>query len=128
MLEGAGAPTYVDLPRPPRGQRNLAGPQLHLPVAEYDSLYQYWSTLDHPDLVNGYVGFRIPELQRLYRVATRFPDAASASLFRRRGIRHVVFHPALAAGTPWADVPRRRVPPGVVRDARAGVLVFTLRG
>ncbi len=127
VVEGAGAPTYADLRAPPRGQRALAGPQLHLPVPEYDSLYQYWSTLGYPELVNGYVGFRIPQLQRIYALARRFPDPKSVSAYRHRGIRYVVFHPGLAADTFWARVARRPLPPGVARERRAGVVVFTLR-
>jgi hypothetical protein len=126
VLEGAGQPTYTDLPPPPLGQRALGGPQLHLPVSEYDSLYQYWSTLRYPDLVNGYVGFRIPQLRRVYAVAMRFPDEQAVNEFRHRGIKYVVFHPELGVGTPWAGLSRRPIPRGVARERRPGVVVFKI--
>jgi hypothetical protein len=108
LLEGWTRIDYPTLPRLPAAQQGLPGPQLHLPTeAQRDALFLFWSTSGFSSLANGYVGFPMASLDRLRREAENFPDARSTAFLRWRGIRVVVLHRDLAAGTPWQDAERR---------------------
>jgi hypothetical protein len=127
LLDGAGW-KLVHAPNVPAGQLHLGGPQFHLPTSQQDPLYQYWSTAGFPRIVNGDVGFVIPALERLRRLATEFPDGRSVRAFRAAGIRYVVFHPDLAAGTAWPNTAARPTAGlGIARRTGGGVIVYTLR-
>jgi hypothetical protein len=136
LVEGAGfsfegglrGPAHPTVPAEPAGQRGLPAPQLHLPMSrEGNRRYVLWSTAGFPKIVNGRASFQ-PTLTSSVAVdVAGFPDARSLARLRALGVRTVVFHPELAAGTSWAGVASARVPPGLVREARGDVVVFRLR-
>jgi hypothetical protein len=56
-----------------------------------------------------------------------FPNRESVSRLRSLGVRTVIFHPDLAAGTPFEKVaarPVRRLP--LRRESKGGVVLFHL--
>jgi hypothetical protein len=56
-----------------------------------------------------------------------FPNRESVSRLRALGVRTVIFHPDLAAGTSWEKVAARPVRGLLVRrEAKGGVVLFHL--
>jgi len=129
LLEGSGALPHPAAPVPPAGQGAIAGPQLHLPTdAGGDLRYMFWSTEGFPRIVNGTSGFTPGALDALRRDVAGFPDQPSVGRLRDLGVRSVVLHPDLAAGTAWADAAGKDVA-GLRLDRveRGDVVVFSLR-
>ena len=59
--------------------------------------------------------------------ARDFPDRASVAYLRRLGVRTVVLHPALAAGTSWQAAAAKPVAGlGLSRERRGAVIVYAL--
>ena len=68
---------------------------LELPIGEPldDLSYQYFGTLHHKPMVNGYSGFIPPENQAFRAACCRpVPDAGQLALLRDWGVTHVVVH------------------------------------
>lgn len=127
LLDGAGWPPMVTVPPPPAGLRGLPAPLLHLPMSE-PNLYMLWSTDGFPAIVNGHSGIVPAALQRAIEVSLKFPDRDSVAYFRDLGVHAVVFHPELAAGTAWSEVPERPVEGlSVCRRTVGRMTVFDLR-
>ena len=134
LAEGAGfsfeggmhGPAHPTVPPEPAGQRGLAAAQLHLPMSRAGNRrYALWSTAGFPAIVNGRASFN-PRLTTEIAVdVAGFPDARSVDRLRALGVRTVVLHPELAAGTSWERADR---PPasglGLVRERRGDVVVF----
>jgi hypothetical protein len=126
LVEGLGPLTHPRVTPPPAAVRLEPGPQLHLPTE--DSLVMYWSTDGFPKIVNGFGGFDPTGYDRLRKEVASFPDARSVQALRELGVRTVLFHPALAAGTAWEDVPERSTAGlGVERRQVGDVTVFRVR-
>ncbi|HEX2053695.1 MAG TPA: hypothetical protein VHJ78_08235 [Actinomycetota bacterium] len=128
LAEGAGRSTADSFADPPVRRLPQAGPQMHLPSGGfYDVTYMFWSTDGFPLMVNGYSGFT-PDLQRsLQTELAGFPDLQTVERLRELGVRSVVLHPDLAAGTPWEgseDRPVEGLGLGVSRQG--GMVVFEL--
>lgn len=127
LLDGAGWPSMVTVPPPPAGLKGLPAPLLHLPMSE-PNLYMLWSTDGFPAIVNGHSGVVPAALQRTIEVSLSFPDRESVAYFRDLGVSTVVFHPELAAGTEWSEVPGRPVEGlSICRRTVGRMTVFDLR-
>jgi hypothetical protein len=125
LLEGLGPLPHPNVPAVPRGLRLAASPRFDLPP-DYIQ-YIYWSTAGFPKIVNGYGSFDPTSFQRLQEIATRFPDRRSVETLRALGVRTIVFHPDLAAGTPWQTVARRPIRALPLRKKLVGsVVVYEL--
>jgi hypothetical protein len=129
LAEGWNTLAHPAPARPPAAWRSVAGPVLVLPSGPIaDDTAMLWSADGFPDLVNGSSGFTPRELTRLRRRTANFPDPASVSSLRRRGVRTVVVRLDALAGTPWAGLPHRPTAGLGVSERRSGdVLVFTIR-
>ena len=102
LVEGFGPIAHYGVPVKPVGQARAAAPQLHLPSGyRHDIIYTYWTIPDFPAIVNGSASFELDRLLMLRLQVAGFPDASSVALLRRLGVRTVILHPDLAAGTPW---------------------------
>jgi hypothetical protein len=138
LVEGAGfslegglaGPAHPTVPREPAGQRGLPDPQLHLPMSrEGNRRYALWSTAGFPRIVNGRASFQPALTTRIAVDVAAFPDRRSTARLRALGVRTVVLHPDLAAGTSWAGAERRPLRGlGLVRERRGDVVVFRLGG
>jgi hypothetical protein len=129
LLEGFGPIPHWPAPSVPQGQAAAPPPQFHLPTDwTHDLVYTYWSTDGFPAIVNGPGSFFPRILTTAQSVARTFPDAASVEYLRRLGVRSVILHPGLAAGTPWQDASLR--PIGGLplrREIRADVILYHLQ-
>jgi hypothetical protein len=104
FFEGFGLVPHPTFPAEPQTQNRLASPQLHLPLGGLtDALYVLWSVDGFPKILNGYSGFIPTNYDRLSRLLTSFPDAASVTALRELGVRTVVLHRDLAAATIWEN-------------------------
>lgn len=126
LIEGSGDIRTNRLPPPPVDLSELADPQLHLPLVVAESLYMYWSVDGFPRLANGYSGVIPDEFVRLANRMQTFPDTASVGALQALGVRTVIFHRALAEGTPWEDVPDRPLPRTISRRPIDGAIVYTV--
>jgi hypothetical protein len=126
IWEGSGVLPQPEVPAIPAALVDIPGPQLHLPTDDLkDVVYVYWSTEGFPRLANGYSGFTPTALSDLRAAVTQFPDPASVHALAQICIPVVVFHPDLAAGTPWQDVSSRPVDGlGITTEMREGLEVF----
>jgi hypothetical protein len=142
LLEGSGfqvreggitAPSHPAVPSVPIGQLGQPGPQIHLPYADRYPfgdvyLYVYWSTDRFPETVNGWGGFVPTSDVQFDQISLDFPDSTSVQMLRSRGIRTVILHPDLAAGTPWANAAVRSVRGlPLMREYRGGVVIYHLK-
>jgi len=126
LVEGLGPLTHPRVTPPPAAVRLEPGPQLHLPTE--DSLVMYWSTDGFPKIVNGFGGFDPAGYDRLRKEVAGFPDARSVQALRALGVRTVLFHPELAPGTVWEDVPEKSTAGlGLERRQVGDVTVFRVR-
>jgi hypothetical protein len=129
LLEGFGPIPHARVPPVPAGQAGARAPQLHLP-SDYghDLIYTYWSTAGFPDMVNGSGSFELNELLRTRNRVSGFPDAASVAYLNELGVRTVVLHRDLAAGTPWQVAARRSIEGlPLTREDRGTVILYHLR-
>jgi hypothetical protein len=126
--ETLAAPAHPGVPKPPAGRIAAAAPQLHLPITvAANRRYVLWSSEGFPDMVNGRGSFVPRQLIHLTRDVEDFPDAASVARLRSLGVRTVVLHPALAAGTDWAGAERKPVEGlGSRRTPRGSVVLYDL--
>ena len=138
LLEGAGfsfsgggvaGPAHPTVPVEPAGQRGLPAPQLHLPMSrEGNRRYALWSTAGFPRIVNGRASFQPTLTTAIAADVAGFPDARSVARLRALGVRTVVLHPALAAGTSWAGADAKSVRSlALSRERRGEVVVFVVR-
>jgi hypothetical protein len=121
-------PSHPRAPKPPVGESASPAPQLHLPITTPDNRrYVLWSSDRFPDLVNGRGSFDPTFFTNLTAKVTGFPDRRSVALLRTLGVRSVVLHEPLAAGTPWERAtarPLRGLP--LRRIRRGGLVVYLL--
>jgi hypothetical protein len=121
-------PAHPRAPMPPAGESASPAPQLHLPITTPDNRrYVLWSSDRFPDVVNGRGSFDPTFFTHLSARVTGFPDRRSVALLRTLGVRSVVLHEPLLAGTPWegaAARPLRGLPLRRVR--RSGLVVYLL--
>jgi hypothetical protein len=117
-------PAHPTVPAAPAALGGFAAPQLHLPMSRAGNRrYMLWSTDGFPAMVNGRASFQPALTSEIAYRARRFPDRASVAYLRGLGVRTVVLHPALAAGTSWAGAVRRPVAGLRLRRERRGALV-----
>jgi hypothetical protein len=104
LVEGMGFPNpHPTVAKPPAGLAEAAAPRLHLPMYEYESRrFLVWSANGFPEIVNGR-GFKPASFDALEQRMASFPSPAVVSELRRMGVRTVVLHPDLVAGTAWED-------------------------
>jgi hypothetical protein len=123
-------PAHPTVPEQPAGARDLADPQLHLPMSRVGNRrYQLWSTDGFPEIVNGRASFNPALTSAIAYDVRNFPDRQSVARLRDLGVRTVVVHPALAPGTSWEGAERKPVAGlGLDRDARGSVVVYRLGG
>jgi hypothetical protein len=134
LAEGAGfsfdggvyGPAHPAVTPEPAGLRGLPDPQLHLPMSrEGNRRYVLWSTAGFPRIVNGRASFQPSFTSGIARDVAGFPDHRSVARLRALGVRTVIFHPAMAAGTSWRDTARKPVSGlGITRERRGDVVVF----
>jgi hypothetical protein len=137
LVEGAGfsfeggirGPAHPTVPSEPAGQRGLADPQLHLPMSrEGNRRYALWSTAGFPRIVNGRASFQPALTSQIAIDVAGFPDRRSVSRLRALGVRTVVLHPTVAAGTAWQDAGRRPLSGlPLTRERRGDMVVFHVR-
>lgn len=135
LLEGSGfhfrdgglrAPELATVPSLPTGQLGAPEPQFHLPSSP-NTIYPFWSTEGFPRIVNGWGGIINPIDLVLYATTTRFPDSASVAILRRQGVRTVVLHRDLLAGTELGHAPQRPVKGlPLNREVRGDVILYHL--
>jgi len=106
LAEGFGPLPHPRLPDEPAGAATAPAPQLHLP-ANRDPLILYWSIDGFPKMVNGLGAFVPTRYSQILGAVTGFPDGGSVDYLRRLGVRSVILHRDLAAGTPWQDAAER---------------------
>ena len=85
----------------------------------------FWTIDRFPPLVNGYSGLYTIRLARLLPFLPGFPDADSVRALEAYGVRTVVVHLELAAGTPYQDAATRpigRLP--LVRRQVGSLVIF----
>ena len=121
-------PAHPTVPAQPAGARDLPEPQLHLPMSRVGNRrYVLWSTDGFPRIVNGRASFDPSRTSEIAYGVRNFPDRASVALLRDLGVRAVVVHPGLAAGTSWEDADRKPVAGlGLDRERRGSVVVHRL--
>ncbi len=137
LAEGAGfsleggvhGPAHPTVPVEPSGQRDLAAPQLHLPMSrEGNRRYALWSAAGFPRIVNGRASFQPSLTTAIAFDMAAFPDARSVARLQALGVKTVVLHPNLAAGTSWAGAERKPIAGlGLTRGRRGDVVVFRVR-
>jgi hypothetical protein len=137
LAEGAGfsfeggvhGPAHPTVPPEPAGQRGLADPQLHLPMSrEGNRRYALWSTAGFPRIVNGRASFQPTLTTRIAVDVAGFPDRRSVARLHALGVRTVILHPNLAAGTVWRAADRRPLSGlPLTRERRGDVVVFHVR-
>jgi hypothetical protein len=77
--------------------------------------------------VNGEGAFGPPFRDEMRAATVNFPDQGSVEYLRSHGIASIIFHPDLAVGTPWEQVPARSVEGlPVTRSDEDGVIVYRL--
>ena len=105
LIEGAGFPyPHPTVAKPPPGLAEATPPQLHLPMYVYDSRrFLVWSTDGFPDIVNGRGSFKPAAFDQLERVMGAFPNPQVVGYLQDLGVKTVVLHPDIVAGTPWED-------------------------
>jgi len=105
LIEGAGLPyPHPTVAKPPPGLAEATAPRLHLPMYEYESRrFLVWSTNGFPDIVNGRASFKPVEFDRLERLMALFPNPQVVGYLQDLGVKTVVLHPDIVAGTPWED-------------------------
>lgn len=122
-------PAHPPVPTMPLDQARLPPPQLHLPLTtQSNRMYVLWSTSGFPRIVNGRGSFDPISFVRLTGEIAKFPDRASVERLRSIGVRTVVLHRDLAAGTPWRDAARRSVRGlPLQREEKTTLVVYRLR-
>jgi hypothetical protein len=133
LIEGAGfvglhGPAHPTVPKAPIALGSLPAPQLHLPMSRVGNRrYVLWSTDGFPKMVNGRASFGPRQTSEIAYAVRDFPDPSSVGYLRRLGVRTVVLHPALAAGTSWAGAARHPIAGlGLSSERRGGVIVYRL--
>jgi hypothetical protein len=121
-------PSHPKVPTAPAGQRAVAAPALHLPITiPANRRYVLWSTGGFPKIVNGRGSFDPALFEQLTAQVLGFPDRPSVARLRALGVRSVVLHENLVAGTPWASTGERSVAGlGVDVERQPGVVVYRL--
>ena len=128
VVEGSGSIPQTEVKPVPPGQIGVPGPQFHIPSDEIsDRYYMLWSTEGFPPIVNGEGAFGPPFRAEIRAVTVNFPDQASVEYLRSHGIVSIVFHPDLAVGTQWEQVPTRPVEGlPLTRTDTGGVIVYRI--
>jgi hypothetical protein len=128
LAEGLGPLPLERVPGTPDALRRAAPPLLVLPIGfDVGGRYAYWTVGDFPPVANGTGAFEPAQLEDLRKSVERFPDAASVSTLRALGVRTVVVHRALAAGTGWQEATSRPVAGlPVTRAVEGGTIVYRL--
>jgi hypothetical protein len=130
VAEGSGRLSTPTFARPSGLSASVPEPQLHLPFdGKVDPLFMLWSTEGFPRMLNGGSGFE-PRLTATLRTKlVSFPDAHTVALLRSLGVRSVVVHRRLAAGTDWARAETRPIAGlPLTRHVGADTVVFLLPG
>ncbi len=125
-----GGPPHPTVPRIPPGQRGLPGPQMHLPLQTGEASSPrvvLWSTDGFAKVTTGIGAYEPRSYRRLKEEMMGFPDRRSVARLHDLGIRVVVLHPDLVAGTPWANAATRPVTGlPLMRRTGGGVVVYRL--
>lgn len=121
-------PPHPSVPRRPPALAGLRGPILELPSpGPEDKSYELWSTDGFPQLVNGGSSILPQNTINIIGEAKGFPDAGSVKFLRELGVRTVVVHRHLAAGTPWADAATRSLASlDITRRLSADTVIFDI--
>jgi hypothetical protein len=113
------------VPPEPAGDAGVPSPQLHLPMTiPGNRRYTLWSSDSFPKLVNGRGSFVPSSFAKLEDRMQSFPDRRTAALVRALGVRTVVLHPNLAAGTAWQDAASRPVAGLGLNRRRSGTVLL----
>ena len=105
LAEGMGFPApHPTVAKPPAGLAEATPPRLHLPMYEYESRrFLLWSADGFPEIVNGRASFKPASFDALERRMAAFPAPDVVDELERLGVRTVVLHPDIVAGTVWED-------------------------
>lgn len=110
LVEGLNTVATPSPGTEPPGWSQARDPLLQLPSDFGNDLAaMLWSSDGFPRIVNGSVGFGVPELDALRQQVASFPDAASVAALRERGVRTVLLDTRRTAGTPWEAAAARPV-------------------
>lgn len=102
LFEGAHMTPHPVVPPTPVAMSTLQGPLIVLPSHElFDMNVMLWSTDGFPKIVNGGSGFTPMDQQELRLTMQQFPDEATVSMLRERGIRTVVVVRSQAVGSAY---------------------------
>jgi hypothetical protein len=121
-----GGPPHPTVPKMPPGQRGLPGPQMHLPLQTGEASSPrvvLWSTDGFAKVTTGIGAYQPKAYNRLKEEMRGFPDRRSVERLRALGVRVVVLHPDLVAGTPWAHAADRPVTGLPLRRSDGGGVV-----
>ncbi|NLT55263.1 MAG: hypothetical protein GXX79_12040 [Actinomycetales bacterium] len=127
-VEGRGDVPNWEIWKPPVALAELPQPILILPSAAVTDYYwMTWQTEGWPVMANGSSGFEPAAQQSLRKQAASFPDTASVTALRERGIRTVILVRDVTPQTPWATAADRPVDGlGIVRKDVGNVIVYSL--
>jgi hypothetical protein len=109
LVEGLNTTPHPIVPQEPAAMRTAEGPLMVLPSDPLTDLnVMLWSTDKFQKMVNGGSGFYPTRQQEIREASKTFPDAASVTYLRERGVKTVIVLRGRVAGTPWqnaADAP-----------------------
>jgi hypothetical protein len=105
LVEGMGFPNpHPTVAKPPAGLAKATPPRLHLPMYEYESRrFLVWSANGFPEIVNGRGSFKPAEFDALEQRMARFPAPDVVRELEDMGVKTVVLHPDIVAGTAWEE-------------------------
>jgi hypothetical protein len=103
---------------------------MHLPLQSGEASSPrvvLWSTDGFPKVTTGIGAYQPKSYNRLKEEMRGFPDRRSVSRLRALGVRVVVLHPDLVAGTPWEHAAGRPLTGLALRRRDGGgVVVYRL--
>ena len=125
-VEGFGNAHNARVTNPPVQLSSLNSPVLVLPISRIgDYLVMAWSVDGFPTIANGGSGFDPPYQAQLRTSVASFPDAASVSYLRQRGVKTVVLMPS--QNTVWSDASFRLTEGlGLTVRRQGKTLIYTL--
>jgi hypothetical protein len=128
LVEGFGPIPQAPVPAVPRDELSAPAPQLHLPTDDFtDGVYAYWGIGRFPNMANAASSFDPQVILDIRSAARGFPDVASVRYLRHIGVRSVLLHRKLAAGTDWQDTAARSIAGlGITRRDEGELVMYDL--
>jgi len=128
LIEGFGPILRAPVPAVPPGELSAPAPQLNLPTDDFtDGVYAFWGIGGFPKLANAASSFDPQGIIDVRSAARAFPDVGSVRYLRQIGVRSVILHRKLAAGTAWKHTAARSIAGlGITRRDDGNLVVYDL--